>query len=288
VSLQHFVPRFVLRHFSTPGKDAGKRQRIVAYDLKVRKSFQASLMKVGASHDFYEFVTGTGLNLSIDPFLTDIEHVTAPVWRKLAESQRLDALDAHEREGLALFIITLSARGPATRATIEGMPSMVLEALRRRGEDTKKMEQWFGARSKEQDADIHASSIVYVAQHYKRIAARTWILFRPPAGKRFCTSDSPVTQFNEFHYGPGGNLGLLTRGICLQIAITPVLMLLIVDGEAYGLREVDQVFDSTADNLLHYNALLARFAHRYLYASSSLDFEIPEGQWIPDPMYVIE
>jgi hypothetical protein len=56
--------------------NAGKHQRIAAYDLKTRKSFQASLMKVAASHDFYEFVTNTGLSLSIDPFLTDIEHVT--------------------------------------------------------------------------------------------------------------------------------------------------------------------------------------------------------------------
>ena len=72
------------------------------------------------------------------------------------------------------------------------------------------------------------------------------------------------------------------------MAISPTLLLVIADGEAYGLKEVDSVTRLAEVNLLHYNWLLARFVNRYLYAHSGLDFEIPDGAWTGGPRMTVE
>ena len=212
MSLQHFVPRFVLGHFSRPAGTARNKKFISVRDLAAPKTFQAALTRVAASNRFYDFVTESGETLSIDPFLTDIERVTAPAWRKLAQTERIRALEGRDREAFALFILTLGARGPSIRAQIEAVPDVVLDALRKRGEVVDQLREWLDE-SQGREAEIHASAIAHVAQHYSTIAKRTWLLFRPPIGRQLCISDSPVTQFNEIDYGFGSNLGLLTRGI---------------------------------------------------------------------------
>jgi Protein of unknown function (DUF4238) len=149
------------------------------------------------------------------------------------------------------------------------------------------LQEWLDE-SQGRETEIQASTIAHISQHYGTIARRTWLLFRPPIGRQFCTSDSPVTQFNEIDHGPRSNLELLTRGICLEVAISPRLLLVIADGEAYGLKEVDSVIRLDEAHLLHYNWLLARFAHRYVYAQSGLDFEIPDGAWTGGLQMVVE
>jgi hypothetical protein len=72
------------------------------------------------------------------------------------------------------------------------------------------------------------------------------------------------------------------------VAISPRLLLVIADGDAYGLKEVDSVVRLDEANLLHYNWLLARFAHRHLYAQSRLDFEVPDGAWTGRPQIAVE
>ena len=284
MSLQHLVPRVVLRHFC---RTAGRKQVISVRDLASGRTFPATLDRVAASNRFYDFVTESGETASIDPFLTDIESVTAPAWRKLAQTERIGELDERDRQALAVFVVTLAVRGPSIRAEIEALPDLILDALRQRGEVDEHLKGWLDD-GQGREAEIHASTVAHVSRHYSAVAGRTWLLFRPPTGRHFCTSDSPVTQFNEIDHGLRNNLGLLTRGICLQVAISPTLLLVIADGDAYGLKEVDRVMPLGEEHLLHYNWLLARFAHRYLYAPSGLDFQVPDGAWIAGPQISIE
>lgn len=277
MALQHFVPRFVLNHFASDAIGSTRRAKVVSVlDLATRKTFQTAVTKVAASNRLYDFVAETGETLSVDPFLTDVEQVTAPAWRKLAGLERISDLDRREREALALFITTLAIRGPSIRAQIEGVPGLVLEHLRKSGEAIEGMKEFF-ATSDGRDAEIHASIIVKLSRLYHIIAGRTWLLFKPPSNRRFCISDCPVALFNEIDNGPAGNVGFLVRGICLQVAISPELLLIIADGDAYGVREADSVTRLGEEHLLRYNALLARFAHRHLYACSALDFNVPDG-----------
>jgi hypothetical protein len=196
VSLQHLVPRFVLGHFSRPAGTGRSKKSISVWDLATRKTFQAALTRVAASNRFYDFLTESGATLSIDPFLTDIERVTASAWRKLAQTERVRDLDGRDREALAVFIVTLAVRGPSIRAQIEAVPHVLLDALRKRGEQVDHLKEWLDE-SQGREAEIHASTIAHISQHYSTIARRTWLLFRPPIGRQLCTSDSPVTQFNE-------------------------------------------------------------------------------------------
>jgi hypothetical protein len=290
MSLQHFVPRFLLSQFSIDAQLAGRKQKPIAVlDLKTGKVFTTGVMGVAATHNFYDFVTPSGDDdLSIDPLLTNIERRTAPSWRKLAQTQRVADLTVSEREALALFILTLFVRGPATRSDISGVPGLILNALEQRGDDVSpEFRDWLTT-TRDADVNVHASSIVHVAQHFKTIAGRTWILFSPPAGRHFCTSDSPVTQFNETDTGAVGSGGLLTRGACLQVAVSPTLLLVMADGDPYGLKEVDRLVMLDDQGILRYNWMLARFAERYLYAASRVDFAgVPTEVWQPGPRVTV-
>jgi hypothetical protein len=281
-SHQHFVPQFILRKFAqlTPS-GSKKKHRITVFDLQTNKIFVASLSRVAGANRFYDYTIRSGKVESVDPLLTNIEGLTAPAWQKLVNARTATALSKVECEALALFIATLAVRGPATRAVIQAVPSLVIRELRRRGEDTSLIEKWLQGQPGD-DETIHANSIRILAEVFPVIAARIWRLYAPPHGRFFCTSDSPVVRFNDLDYGPRGKLGLLQPGITLEVALAPDLLLLVVDPQVYALTE-GPVESLTEENLLHYNGHLAWFANRYLYARSAEDFDVRPGMWHGSP-----
>ncbi len=275
---QHFVPQFVLRHFAQFAPSRSKRKhRVTVLDLQTNKTFVASLSRVAGANRFYDYLTRLGKAESIDPFLTDIEGLTAPAWQKLVSARTVTVLSQAEREALALFIATLAVRGPATRAVIQTVPDLVIQELRRRGEDTSLIEKWL-QRQPGDDEAIHANSIRTVAEIFPVIAARVWCLYAPPRGRYFCTSDSPLVRFNELDYGPRGKLGLLQSGITLELALAPELLLIVVDPRVYTLTE-GEMGSFTEEDMLRYNTHLAWFANRYLYARLVEDFDVRPGMW---------
>jgi hypothetical protein len=279
---QHFVPQFVLRHFAqfAPSRSK-KKHRITVLDLQTNKTFVAGLSRVAGVNRFYDYITRSGKVGSIDPLLTNIEGLTAPAWRKLVSARTVTVLSQAEREALALFIVTLAVRGPATRAVIQTVPDLVVQELRRRGEDTSLIEKWLQGQPGDDEA-IHANSIRTVAEIFPVIAARVWRLYAPPRGRHFCTSDSPIVRFNEMDYGPRGKLGLLQPGITLELALAPDLLLIVIDPRVYALIE-GEVESFTEESLLYYNAHLAWCANRYLYARSAEDFDVRPGMWRGSP-----
>jgi CheY-specific phosphatase CheX len=85
--------------------------------------------------------------------------------------------------------------------------------------------------------------------------------------------------------GPRGNLGFLCRGIQIQVALSPELALMIGDPSTYGV-DADEIDQLTEDNLLHYNSLLAGWAHRWLYSRSG-DFDVRPGMYRSGPRFAI-
>jgi hypothetical protein len=276
-TFQHFVPRFVLRQFVETLGSKESKHRISVYDLAENRTFTASLGRIAGSNSFYDYRTRSGKIDSVDPFLTNIEGLTAPAWKKLIETRNVAALKEEERLALALFITSLVVRGPSTRAIIEALPGLTIEELKRRGHDTSIIETKLRGEPGD-DERIHASNILTVSAAFPAIASMTWRLYAPPPDRRFCSSDNPVLKFNDLDYGPMGKLGLLQAGIFLQVALSSDLLLLIADPGTYPIGE-GPVEEYTEDNLLHYNYLLAFFAHKHLYAKSANDFDVRPGMW---------
>jgi hypothetical protein len=280
-TFQHFVPRFVLRQFAEKAGNKESKYRMNVYDLAEGTIFTASLGRIAGSNSFYDYRARTGKIESVDPFLTNIEGLTAPAWKKLVETRDIAALGEGERLALALFITSLVVRGPSTRAMIQALPSLALEELKRRGDDTSYIEGWLRGEPGD-DERIHANNIVNIARVYPAIAERVWKLYAPPPGRRFCSSDNPVVRNNDLDYGPMGKLGLLQTGVILQVALSPDLLLLIAESGIYPISE-GPVEEYTEDNLLHYNYLLAFFGHKHLYARSRSDFDVRPGMWRGKP-----
>ena len=85
----------------------------------------------------------------------------------------------------------------------------------------------------------------------------------------------------KYRFVLGGNGGLLSLGMQLHVALSPSLLLAILDSRFYDMREggTERYSD---DNLLHYNGMLAAMAHRFLFSRSG-DFDVRPGMYRGGP-----
>ena len=73
---QHTVPRFLLKHFSTPGK--GKWQRLYAFDKAAGRAYATTPDDATVRNTFYNLDNHPD-RLSLEPLLGIYEHHAAPV-----------------------------------------------------------------------------------------------------------------------------------------------------------------------------------------------------------------
>jgi Protein of unknown function (DUF4238) len=271
---QHYVPQLLLRRF-TPNPDS-KQPKTCVYDLARGTKYNALIKNVAHSIGFYNAPNGGEVE-TLETWLgANVETPAGAALARLIESQSVLELSSDDRLAIAKFVATLAVRGRVEREEIEAFPSQLLEFLEARGETLAP-----GLKQQLQSAGdgpaIHNSIIQEIAKLGPALAQMGWRLARPPQGREFCSSDSPVVRFNPIDSGPYGNLGLLCRGIQLQLAVAPEWLLLIADPTVYGTSSggIDLM---TEDHLLHYNSLLAGSARQFLFSRSG-DFDVREGMY---------
>jgi hypothetical protein len=279
---QHYVPQFLLRRFSREVTKNGRTSdRLAVLDLREERVFDASVTDVGCSNRFYEAAVGENMVLTIDPGLAQLENVAAPAIARLRENQDTKSLTSEERSAIALFVVVQAVRSPATRRSVKAMPDLVLKKLEEFGPVAQSLRDQMS--TTEQDgARMHLRIMARISEVYPVIAERIWRLHIVPDRSRFCSSDSPVIRFNHVDAGPYGNLGLLCKGLVLQLALSTRVVLAIIDDGAYEASE-GEVVNLTHQNLLWYNSVLAYCADRFLYALSPGDFDVREGVWTDRP-----
>lgn len=98
---QHTVPRFLLKHFSTPGK--GKRQRLYAFDKAAGRAYATTPDDATVRNTFYNLDNHPD-RLSLEPLLGIYEHHAAPVIAALLAHRDIRRLTHDERYRLAVFV----------------------------------------------------------------------------------------------------------------------------------------------------------------------------------------
>jgi hypothetical protein len=215
---------------------------------------------------FSDFTDKKGKPHSIEEWLSRIESAVAAPIKKLIVRPVVQALARQDRVALAQFLSVLAVRTKSIREEETAFPRALLDEFERRGEVlSEDLRREIEGASANDAAVIHASTIQKISDLAPKLASRSWLLFTPPAGREFCTSDNPVLRFNPFD-DAAGNLGLLCPGICLQLALSPSLLLCIIDPVLCPDGSSAQML--CPDDLLHYNALLAASAHRFLISLS--------------------
>ncbi|MFH1690257.1 MAG: DUF4238 domain-containing protein [Candidatus Eisenbacteria bacterium] len=279
---QHYVPQFLLRRFSREvTKNGLTSDRLAVLDLREDRLFEASVNDVACSNRFYEAAVGEDMVLTIDPGLAQLESMAAPAIARLLKSQDTRSLTPEERSAISLFVVVQGVRSPATRRSVEAMPDLVRKKLEESGPIAQSLRDQMSTAG-EDGAHMHLRIMARISEFWPVLAERTWRLHVVPDRSRFCSSDSPAIRFNQVDAGPYGNLGLLCRGLVLQLALSTRVVLAIIDSGVYEVSE-GEVVNLTRENLLWYNSVLAFHADRFLYALNPDDFDIREGMWADQP-----
>jgi hypothetical protein len=221
---QHFVPKLLLRHFST---DADKSHiTIFNADTKFYKS-NCSLKHQGQEDYFY------GKDGVIEDALGKIENVTAPIIDNIISNKTLPKWSSEDSQHLFLFSMLLSYR---TKNTVEQMNEIVDKTF----QEIKKNDSRF---SDKKYQNIHiglknpaALSLSIAAKEILKAYDLGLKLIVNKSNKKFITSDHPAVLYNQFleqRNHPGGHLGMFAKGLQLFFPISPECMLVYFDTWAY-------------------------------------------------------
>jgi len=92
-----------------------------------------------------------------------------------------------------------------------------------------------------------------------------WHLFLNDTDLPYYTSYFPVVRHNELDFGPYGNLGLLKRGVQVYFALTPWMMLAIIETSVYP--DIPDVWESGDQNNVRFQRdLQVQRSNRFVYS----------------------
>ncbi len=285
---QHFVPRFLLRRFCEEVRRKRRTtHRLFVHSLDDGRVFRTGLGNVAASNRFYDLTVNVEIVLSIDSSLQELESLAAPAIAKLVQGRDLGALTADDRAAIAFFVTVQAIRGPATRTDMAALPQQLAERLSRLGPLSDTIKRQLKLDDPDASTRSHLRIIEDTSKVYPVLVDRVWRLHVPPDGCRFALSDNPVLRYNDLDLRPYGNLGFLSKGVVLELALSPTLSLAIIEPSPYNVRE-GEVIRFTESNLLYYNYILAHRAERQLYAKRASDFDVRQGMWEEGPRMKID
>ncbi len=220
---QHYVPKFVLRHFLYDNES----ERVCVYDKHTEKTFITSIKNVMAERRFNDFVFDDDWIASFEPVACSAEDQVFPAYMQVVQKRRLDDTP-EQKAALAVFIAFQFLRTKASRDKWQDMEDAMVEMVEASGGKVQDMQGWEDWHPRNEDAlkRDHLASIQGSLGEFARIIAeKDFVLAAPTQGRSFYLGDNPVCLSNSRDFGPYGNLGLAVPGIEIYTPLAADLML---------------------------------------------------------------
>lgn len=220
---QHYVPRFMLRKFSS-----GKKPKVFVFDKSNDNEFQSNVKNLASETGFYELEVESGV-FSAEASLSKLEGTASGIIKKLVENEDLSILTKQEILLLSVFFAVQFVRTKEHRLKFEKLGSVLEERLRAMGANADQIKEAIGSSEDVDSTKLFGlRSISDVSEFLPRFLNKTWLLYKNETDTPFYTSDNPVTLYNQNDYGLLGNLGLGVKGVEIYIPLSPNLLLSIV------------------------------------------------------------
>lgn len=312
---QHTVPRFLLKHFSTPGK--GKRHRLYAFDKATGRAYATTPDDATVRNTFYNLENHPE-QTSLEPLLGIYEHHAAPVIAALLDHRDIRRLTEDERYRLAVFVAVQRARTFGELERISGMISVLTDKMEAIGPSKEQALATLGLSSEGDTKDIFLRQLVQQMSHIDHLLKKDWYLLETRPEHPFYVSDNPVALENRNDFGPYGNIGLAVRGIQIYLPLSSSLMLAMYCPSIREqkvrqkqhlhnllakaphliphhirpfemLSHLDRYTDYllmplTPEHVMHYNALQVEYAEQYVFCGEN-DFSLVERMLADNERY---
>jgi hypothetical protein len=278
---QHYVPQFLLRHFSAANDD----KTVFLFDKQKRETRRQAIRDVGHENYFYDPADV----LSTDSFeaqLAKLEGDAAFLVREIIATGDLSRVNGHT-DLLAFFLATQLFRTRQQRTGSIRIFKLLQQAFLLKGFASDFSD--LGAPSQER---FRSHQIEFMKQLVPiaaaELAQRSWTLLFATPPSVFVIGDHPAITWNRSE-DPNVGFGLLEPGTEVYLPINPRMCLLVV-ADQYRERALNQLTDGVAAPAVflsgsgpvlreHWvskqNGLQLIFAERYVY-SSTADFRFVE------------
>jgi hypothetical protein len=304
---QHYVPQFLLRHFTT-----AKKKHIYVYDKFHERSFKTAVRNVGAENAFYD-CEHKGEKISIDSKLEIIETLAAPIIKRIIKNESLGSLKNKDKSIISLFCAIQMLRVKATRESISELNNTLKEFIEQIGGNIDEVEG-FKFMDKYEIKKSSIGSVLTAGELAPYFYDKIWLLLKTPSKAPLYISDNPISLFNSVRRPGRGSLGLKVKGIEIQLPVSNNLCLSMVCPSlieeidhgakkaqllerALGLEYtgflhdahniLNAVFTGSArqlkpENVEHLNSLQVGSASRFIYSSTS-DFSLVQDMIKNEP-----
>lgn len=194
---QHYIPRFLLKHFCVDGKT------IAVTNLKTQTEYKTNINNVAQENHFYDLKTMQG-DVSLEEMFSGLESKAALIIDKIVATESISWAQDEDFEILEDFILCQFYR---TRKSVnytakilksENLP--IFDHYNANGEKVKTLY------SNDLDIDDNMlKTITYnLLNHMEHndvvrnaLASMEWLLLKSPENKRFIISDSPAVLISR-------------------------------------------------------------------------------------------
>lgn len=288
--VQHYVPRFLLRHFGT-----GKKDSIHVFDKLTGAAFTTNVKNVAAESRFYDYRVG-GQGFTIEPSLSKLESLAKPIIKSVLEADSLNSLSTEDRGKLSIFLAIQFIRTKSFRERFRELPKQLEESLRRKEgpeADLSAISHLFKVPT---DNEITQQTIHHMsrAEEYAvQFGNKLWVLISTDVRHPFLISDNPIGLQNRIDHGLLGNIGLAIHGIEIYFPLSPrralamwcptheamLLQAASAQGSHSFFHDVLRAMDSGAplayapEFVRNFNSLQVGYAERFVFSATN-DFSL--------------
>lgn len=227
--LQHYVPKFMLRRFSS-----GRQELVHAFDKHQDKIFAFSTSKkskvgVAAERAIYDFEF-QGVSMTLEPALSNLETKAAEVTARVIAAKALPPTWHEEKAILASFMAVQLVRTKAMMATFDDLSSRMARFFRAEGAPEEFFQPAPLVGSKENALKAHYAAVISNASRdwAPLLLQKVWHLIKTSDETPFFMGDHPVVRFNEPNAESSGKLGLTSIGVQLYFPLSPTVALSLI------------------------------------------------------------
>jgi hypothetical protein len=300
--VQHYVPRFILRHFTE------NNEQIWVFDKRTNKKFKTNIKNVAAETGFYDFKVA-GHPVTFEHSLSEFESKAAKVVKGIVKNESVADINEEERLLLSRFLALQFVRTKHWREMWENLTSDFVKSVRNKGLAPEDFEG-YKELTDHDNKMFHMQSVYKADEYAPHFLNKIWVLLKATKKHPFWISDNPISLQNMNKFGFYSNIGLAVKGIEIYFPLTKKFTL--------GLwckshkEEFDKLYEkynflfqispqiaadlvkepsfieefrsgiyfgqpisSTHDNIINHNSLQVKYAARYVYSSND-DFSLAE------------
>lgn len=269
VKLQHYVPRFYLRRFSSK---RGKNYLINCFHKNTSEKFLVNIRNIASEKYFYDLHRKS--EQIVEKAFSRIEGEFARVYRKLIEKQNLDDLSEDEIVTMAIFIITQLIRTREQREHVRDIVTKIKEELDKRGAElVPKLEHQLNESLKDESIKkLQLQMLMDLPKYLGIILTLKWIIYLNETDMPLWTSDHPITRYNPIDLWPYGNMGLTSPGIQIHFPLTSNMAICLCDPVQYIHEPLIQTLDDE-NYVIFENSLQVEWSTRHVFSKHD-DFSL--------------